>query len=108
MIGLTRSEFMGGTESEGGAGAEVVDSSARNEVSGVVGKLIMAPSLWRISLPRRGVRQEGIIKNEWVNRSLSSLQGMGPVVWGLEGRWSIPITETWEGFKDPEKEVRTE
>ena len=68
----------------------------------------MALSFVRISLPSRGVVQEGITRKEWVNRQLSNWQFKGLVSKDCDSWPSIPITETREGCKVPPKEGRTE
>lgn len=68
----------------------------------------MALSFVKMSLPSRGVGQEGITRKEWVNRQLSNYQFKGLVSRGRDDWPSILITETREGCKVPPKEGRTE
>ena len=56
----------------------------------------------RISQPRRGAGQEGIIRKECEKGNPSSLQERSGVVHGIEEVPSIPTTPTGEGKLAPE------
>ena len=62
----------------------------------------VAPTVWRISHPKRGTGHEGMIRKEWGKGCPSRTQAKGRV-WLVENGFpSIPMTETWEGMLGPE------
>ena len=63
---------------------------------------MVALRLYRISWPRRGAGQEGIIRKECGEENPSRLQERSGVVHGIEEVPSIPITTTGEGKLAPE------
>ena len=68
----------------------------------------MAPRSGRISLLSRGTGQEEITRKECVKECPSRAQVNLAVLLGKEGFPSIPITETREGIKGPERAGKTE
>ena len=66
------------------------------------------PSSWRTSLPRSGIGQEDMTRNEWEKGKPSRLQLSRGVHHGQDGFLSTPMTEIWEGVIVPEKEGKTE
>jgi hypothetical protein len=66
------------------------------------------PSFVRISQPRSGAGQDGMIRKECANIIPPAEQGRGRVLYGQKGEPSIPITETDEGTVKPECAGSTE
>ena len=63
---------------------------------------MVALRLYRISWPRRGAGQEGIIRKECEEENPSRLQERSGAVRGIEEVPSVPITATGEGKLAPE------
>ena len=80
----------------GGAGRR--GKTRHSEVEGERERRIVACSFWRMSLPSRGTRQEGITRNEWEKGK----QVRGRVTLGEEAVPSIPMTVTGEVRVGPE------
>ena len=68
----------------------------------------VAPSSWRTSLPRSGIGQEGMTRNEWEKGKPSRLQLSRVVHHGRDGVLSTPMIEIWEGVRVPEKDGKSE
>ena len=104
--GLTREGEIGGA----GGGVGFSNSGRIREEEGV-GFLVtwrVAPSSWRTSLPRSGIGQEGMTRNEWEKGKPSRLQLNRGVRHRRDGVPSTPVTEIWEGVRVPEKDGKTE
>jgi hypothetical protein len=100
-MGLTGRGKVGGA-GPGGKGARWLAEARRNEWeargSGRWGGMVMeAPSFVRISRPKSGAGQDGMIRKECTNSIPPAEQGRGRVLYGQKGEPSIPITETNEG-----------
>jgi hypothetical protein len=105
-MGLTGKGKVGGA-SPGGEGARWLAEARRSEWeargSGRWGGMVMeAPSFVRISRPRSGAGQDGMIRKEFGNIRPLAEQGRGRVLYGQKGEPSIPITETDERTVKPE------
>lgn len=74
----------------------------------VPNRLREAPEVDKMSLPNKGVGQDGMTRKEWVKGIPSREHDRRPVLKGLEGVPSIPITDTWEGYVWPEWAGNTE
>ena len=96
----------------GGAGGGVGFSNSRRireeEEIGFHVTWRVAPSSWRTSLPRSGIGQEGMTRNEWEKGKPSRLQLNRGVRHRRDGVPSTPVTEIWEGVRVPEKDGKTE
>ena len=96
----------------GGAGGGVgFSNSGRIREKEGVGLRVtwrVAPSNWRTSLPRSGIGQEGMTRNEWEKGKPSRLQLSRGVHHGRDGVLSTPMTEIWEGVRGPGKDGKTE
>jgi hypothetical protein len=67
-----------------------------------------APSFVRISRPKSGAGQDGMIRKECTNSIPPAEQGRGRVLYGQKGEPSIPMTETNEGTVKPKWAGSTE
>ena len=103
--GLTREGEIG----RAGGGVGFSNSGKIREEEGVEFRVTwrVAPSNWRMSLPRSGIGQEGMMRNEWEKGKLSRLQLSRGVCHGRDGVLSTPMTEIWEGVRVPEKDGKT-
>ena len=106
VMGLEVSQTWGSTAGRlSGAGvgwAGRRGKTGHSEVEGEGERQMVACSFWRISLPSRGTRQEGIMRNKWEKGKPSSLQVRGRVTLGEEEIPSIPVTVTGEVRVGPE------
>ena len=104
--GLTREGEIGGA----GGGVGFSNSRRIRKEEGVEFHVTwtVAPSSWRTSLPRSGIGQEGMTRNEWEKGKLSRLQLSRGVCHGRDGVPSTPTTKIWEGVRIPEKDGKTE
>jgi hypothetical protein len=102
-----------GRAGPGGKGARWLAEARRSEWeakdSGRWGGMVVeAPSFVRISRPKSGAEQDGIIRKECTNSIPPAEQGRGRVLYGQKREPSTPITETDEGTVKPEWAGSTE
>ena len=89
--GLTREGEIGGV----GGGVGFSNSRGIREEEGVGFRVTwrVVPSSWRMSLPRSGIGQEGMTRNEWEKGKPSRLQLSRGVRHGRDRVPSTPMTE---------------
>ena len=104
--GLTREGEIGGAG--GGVGFSNSGRIREEEGVGILVTWRVAPSSWRTSLPRSGIGQEGMTRNEWEKGKPSRLQLTTGVRHGRDGDPSTHMTEIWEGARGPEKDGKIE
>ena len=99
-----------GREAGEGRGVGFSNSRRIREEEGVEFRVTwrVAPSSWRMSLPRSGIGQEGMTRNEWEKGRLSRLQLSRGVRHGQDGVLSTAMTKIWERVRGPEKDGKTE
>ena len=96
--GLTVGRFVGmGVGGEGRSG-----SRRHSEAEGEGKRRMVARSFWRISLPKGGTGQVGIMRNEGEKGKPSRLQVRGRVILGEEEVPWISIAATSEAYVGPE------